>query len=295
LAAIISSSEAEATMPTVLDSLREHLLGDEIADRVEQALAAMSAAWTTKLATAVDRKEPPVPEASNVASGEPGREPMGILGVILGVGLKRGKVIEYLDELPPSPGYEPLLVDAGWSRVAARGVVALALQRGNRLATESKWRRQAVNAIRFLTRKRQVRAVRKRAELLVKASQTTTVETIFSEADLDDSEFLFLLSSVVEGRQVDYERIREIAALISPRLAVSRGPRVRIASAVHEFFLDPKIGLSPKRHPPGYQNRDAEYVNPLTAATRLEFGDPDFDSRPARRRTTRQRANSRPK
>lgn len=281
-------------MPTVLDCLREHLLGDELADRLGQALAAMTAAQTAKLAT-VKSTEPPVPQASNVVSGDPSREPTGFLGVILGMGLKRGKVIEYLDELPPSPGYEPLLVDAGWNCVAARGMAALALQRSEQLATESKWRRQAVDAIRFLTRKRQVRAVRKRAELLIKAAQTTTVETIFSEAKLDEGEFLFLLRSVVEGRTVDYQRIREIASLISPRLAVPRGPKVRIASVAHEFFLNPKMGLAPRRRPSAYRNRDAEYVSPLTAATCLEFDEPDFDPRPAQRRKARQRVNSAPK
>jgi hypothetical protein len=251
----------------------------------------MAAAWTAKPA-AIKIAEPPVPKARSVVSGDPTREPAGFLGVILGMGLKRGKVIEYLDELPASTGYEPLLVAAGWNRVAARGLAALAHRRGKRIATESEWRRQAVNAIRFLTRKRQVRAVRKRAEVLIKASQTTTVETIFSEAGLDESEFLFLLRSVVEGRPVDYQRISEIAALISPRLTVPRGPRVRIASTVHEFFLNPEIGLAPRRRPFAYRNRAAEYVSPLTAATRLEFGVPDFDPRPARRREARQRVKS---
>jgi hypothetical protein len=278
---------------TVLDHLREHLLGDDLADRLEQALAAMTAT-ETKLA-AIKSIEPPVPQANNIVSCDSSREPMGFLGVILGMGLRRGKVIEYTDELPPSPGYVPLLVDAGWNRVAARGMAALALQRSKRLATESEWRRQAVNAIRFLARKRQMRAVRKRAELLIKAAQTTTVETIFSEAGLNESEFLSLLGAVIEGCPVDYQRIREIAALISPRLAVPRGPKVRIASAAHEFFLNPEMGLAPQRRPPAYQNRDAEYVSPLTAATRLEFGVPDFDPRPAQRRKARQRVNSAPK
>jgi hypothetical protein len=279
-------------MPTVLDFLRQNLLGDEVADQLERALATMAAAQTVKLAAAMVSTEPQVPPSSDVASHDPNREPAGFLGVILGMGLKRGKVIEYLDELPPSPGYEPFLVDAGWSRVAARGMAALALQRSKRLATESEWRRQAINAIRFLTRKRQVRAIRNRAELLIKASQTTTVETIFSEARLDESEFLYLLRTVVEGRPVDYERIREIATLISARSAVPRGPRVRIASAAHEFFLNPEMGLAPQRRPSAYRNRDAEYVSPLTAATRLEFGAPEFDPRPAQRRKGRQSQKS---
>ena len=50
------------TMPTVLDSLREHLLGDELADRLEQWLATKK----MKLAAATDSAEPRVPPSSNV-------------------------------------------------------------------------------------------------------------------------------------------------------------------------------------------------------------------------------------
>jgi hypothetical protein len=123
-------------MPTVLGSLREHLLGDELADRLERWLAA--AEQKMKLAAAIDSAEPRVPPSSNVVSYDPDREPAGILGLILGIGLRKGRVIEYLDELPPSLGYEPLLVEAGWNRVAARGMAALALQRSRRRAVESK-------------------------------------------------------------------------------------------------------------------------------------------------------------
>ncbi len=129
-------------MPTVLDSLREHLLGDELADRLEQWLATMAAKQKMKLAAAIDSAEARVPPSSNVVSHDPDREPAGILGLILGIGLRKGRVIEYLDELPPSPGYEPLLVEAGWNRVAARGMAALALQRSKRRAVESEWRRR---------------------------------------------------------------------------------------------------------------------------------------------------------
>jgi len=282
-------------MPTVLDSLREYLLGDELADRLEQCLATTAAEQKMKLAAAIDSAEPRVPPSSNVVSYDPDRELAGILGLVLGIGLRKGRVIEYLDELPPSPGYEPLLVEAGWNRVAARGMAALALQRSKRRAVESGWRRQAVAAIRFLTRKRQVRAVRKRAELLIEISQTTTLDTIFTEAGLDESEFLLSLRSVVEGRAADYQRIREIAALISPCLAVPRGPRIRVESAAHEFFLNPEIGLDPRRRRSNYRKRAAEYVSPLTAATRLEFDLPDFDPRPAQRRKARRRLISRPK
>jgi hypothetical protein len=52
---------------------------------------------------------------------------------------------------------------------------------------------------------------------------------------------------------------------------------VSAASAAHEFLLNPEIDLSAARRPVAYQDRAAEYVDPLTAATRLEFGNTDFD------------------
>jgi hypothetical protein len=56
--------------------------------------------------------------------------------------------------------------------------------------------------------------------------------------------------------------------------------------------LQEDLGFTKKHRPLAYQNRAAEYVDPLTAATRLEFGDPDFDSRPAQRRTTRRKPDA---
>jgi hypothetical protein len=268
-------------MPTVLDFLREHLLGDEIADRLEQTLAA-----TTVAQTAIRGIEPPVPRASNVVSGDSSREPTGFLGVILGMGLKRGKVIEYLDELPPSPGYGPLLVDAGWNRIAARGVATLAVQHGRRIEKEGQWQRRVFDAIHFLgERPRQRRAILSRARLLIEASEATTiVETIFYQAGLNEAKFLILLKQVIERRQTDHSRIMEIAAAVSAAVPTPRGAKVSACSAAHEFLFRQDLRLPIKRR--AYLGRDRleEYVDPRTEATRREFGRVHFDSRPARRR-----------
>jgi len=50
-------------MPTVLDSLREHLLGDELTDRLEQWLATIAAEKKMKLAAAIDSAEAGDPDA----------------------------------------------------------------------------------------------------------------------------------------------------------------------------------------------------------------------------------------
>lgn len=72
--------------------------------------------------------------------------------------------------------------------------------------------------------------------------------------------------------------------MISSHLSLPRGPKVSTASAAHEFLLNPEIELPRKWRPAAYRNRTAEYVNALTVATRVEFGLPDFDPRPAHRR-----------
>jgi hypothetical protein len=218
----------------------------------------------------------------------------GFAAVICGTGLVFGKAIQHLAQQPPSPGYEPFLVEAGWNRIAARGMAILVVRHGKRIATESKWRRPVFDAIRFLAeRQRQRRAILRCAKLLLRAwKETSIIETIFTKADLSETEFIRLLESVVEDREADCRRITEIAAMVSPRLSLPRGPTISAPSAAHELLLDPKIGFFGRRLPGAHQNRPAEYVDALTEATRREFDVPNFDSRPARRRQkARQRAN----
>jgi hypothetical protein len=280
-------------MPTVLDVLRTHLLGDEAADKLEEVLAR----WNAMTAAAPTRRNLVKPNlaCSDVA---PANQLVGLLesfaAVIVGSCLMVGKVIQSLAPLPPSRGYEPLLVEAGWNQFSARGVAKIAVRHGRRCAEESNWHRPVIDAIRFLAKpQRQRRAILRRAKLILQAcKETSIIETIFFEAGLIELEFVRLLESVVEGREVDCRRITEIAAVLAPRLSLPRGPKVSAPSAAHEFLLDPEIGITLRRPPATYRKRKAEYIDALTAATRLEFNAPHFDPRPARRRIARQKANS---
>jgi len=280
-------------MPTVLDALRTHLLGDEAAAKLEEVIAR----WNARTAGAPARRDPVRP---NLACSDlaPANQLVALLegfaAVIFGMGLMLGKVFESLAPLPPSRGYEPLLMEAGWNRIAARGVAKIAVRHGRRCAEESSWRRPVVDAIRFLAKpQRQRRALLPRAKLILQVcKETSIIETIFFEAGLIEFEFVRLLESVVEGREVDCRRITEIAALRAPRLSLPGGPKVSAPSAAHEFLLDPEIGITLRRPPATYRKRKAEYVDALTAATRLEFNAPHFDPRPVRRRIARQKANS---
>ncbi len=279
-------------MPTVSDILRTHLVGDGCIDFLEQWLAT-NAARTVKSVSTIDSAEPHGPKVSDATSSEPSRVPLGFLGIILGMGLKRGKPIEYLDELPQSSGYEQLFLNADWTPGAARGIAALAVQHGRRHATESKRFYPVLNAIRFLgARKRQVRAILPRARLLLAARrETSIIETIFYEAGQSEFEFIHLLKSTIDGRDTNRQRITDIASSVSPNLPLVRGPKIRASSAAHEFLLRQGIEFANWDRSAACRNDAAESVNPLTAATRLEFGNLGFDSRPAQRRATRRTAN----
>jgi hypothetical protein len=75
-----------------------------------------------------------------------------------------GSIFARISELPPSRGYEPLLVANGWDPLFSRGLAAVAIRSGTRQAKESKRRRPVIDAIRFLAVPgRQKRAILPRA------------------------------------------------------------------------------------------------------------------------------------
>jgi len=120
--------------------------------------------------------------------------------------------------------------------------------------------------------------------------ETSIIEGVFTKAGLSEIEFIRLLEAVVEGREVDFRRLRELAAQVAPCLRLSRGPKSSARSTAHEFI---KANCSALLKPPRRRGRRKDiggYADPLTEATRREFDDPDFDPRPALRRLKRLRS-----
>jgi len=188
-------------------------------------------------------------------------------------------------ELSPSIAYEPLLIEHGVKPVWARGLASLTIRSGTRHANESVRLPAVVGAIRFLAKPgRGRRAILRKSEVLLAAwEETSIIETIFDDASLTESEFIGLLKSVVEGREVAWQRITEIAAAVAPHLSVPRGLKVSKASATHEFFLE-IIGelLAPRAYT--WNESLGKCTDPATEATRREFANSNFDPRPAYRR-----------
>lgn len=194
-------------------------------------------------------------------------------------------LVKHVAELPPSPGYEPWIVERGGDRIVARGLAHLFVHHGNRISKEREWLPTVVEAIQFLSKPRRSRPaiIRKVDTLLSAWKNTSIIEEICLDAEVDDCGFVRLLESVADGHRGDYPRLTETAASLVPSLRTRRGRRVSAASAAHEFLLE---DLAPVVDPRAYTWSDEkeDFVDPVTTATRREFGDPDFDPRPARRR-----------
>jgi hypothetical protein len=202
-----------------------------------------------------------------------------------------GFAVVRTSELPPSRGYEPLLIANGCDPIIARGLANTAIRFGKRQARESKRHRPVFDAIRFLAEPgRQKRAIFTRAEVLIAAwKETSIIETIFDRAGLHETEFIDLLEAILNTEDVDYRRLPEIAAEIAPHLSLSRGPKISAPSAALEFLLENGVSeLIKGKRPSSWRSRSEEYCDALTEATRREFATSRFESRSVRRRSNAQ-------
>jgi hypothetical protein len=191
-----------------------------------------------------------------------------------------------LKELPPSPGYEPLLIEDGFNPIIARSFAYVAVRSGKRQAKESSRRRPVCDAIRYLAVPRQKRAIISRANKILAAwRETSIVETLFDEAGLSETEFIKILEAIVRGEHADPQRLMQLSAELACQITLARGPKIASPSATHTFLLENDLKLTKKRAPYSRRDRSAENCDSLTEATRIEFAQPHFDSRPAKRRS----------
>ena len=120
---------------------------------------------------------------------------------------------------PASPGYEPYLVQQlKADPLVARGMAKLLVRHGNRIAAERRRKPEAVKAIRFLARPgRSNKAFdRKVAVLLSAAKKTMAIETLFTNAGLNEIEFIKALKKAADGDPMARDRVVEIAATVAP-------------------------------------------------------------------------------
>lgn len=190
---------------------------------------------------------------------------------------------ERVERLPPAPGYEPLLIERGEHPLSARMTSYLVLNLSAVATTQAQMERRVIEAIRFLAKPgRGKRAVSRRVETLLSDSDGTSALSCLGNARVSLNDLSSALDAFARGDPGACERLTQAAAAIAPRLAVQRGPKAKQATIGHEMLLT-QIGPAKYTWDPVQE----DFIDPITLATRLAFGNADFDPRPALRRERR--------
>jgi hypothetical protein len=275
-------------MATLVEDLMAYIARPEIAEKLRQLneAAAVAGQAASQIFSGM------VPMAATIAAVAVQTHSQIISGMVL----MAATIAQRAEEKFPSKAYGQYLKDRGVNPFWAQGLGSLAISLGTRTANKSRQLAKVVEALRFLAqRNRRKGAILSRArELLAAGDESSILDEIFRKAGLDGtelSELVYLLKGAVNGGPLERERIREIAAAVVPSLPSARGRKVSAASAAHEEFLKFAEHLGYWGYT--YSDLERDFVDERTKATRLEFGDPDFDPRPAYQRfAARRKARS---
>jgi hypothetical protein len=186
--------------------------------------------------------------------------------------------------LPPSTGYEPALTQLGVNQLAARAMAHLAANSGKRQAKEQQLRPQVVKTIKALTSAPRERLLSYADYLHQIADESSIIDTICCEVDLREWDLLKPLRLIVDDETADRQYLVAVVAKLGPALRVRRGRKTSAASFAHQFLLEGGLPEQLKCSALTYDAEVEDFTDPLTQATRSEFGDSDFDPRPAKRR-----------
>ena len=243
---------------TVRDLLESWFPGRDVAASLERA-----AVWLGRCLDALTRRLPPLFE-------------------------RVGEAVERLERMPPAPGYEALFINHGQHPLSARMMSYVLIWVSRDAANEARMERRTVDAIRFLAKpgRRHKQAVFRRVEWLLGDWDGMCGLAGLRQANTSVHEFTSALEAFARGDLGADELLRQTAAAIASRLSVHQGRKASRATIGHQSLLSvlrPVIGRASYTWNPEQE----DFIDPLTRATRLAFGDPDFDPRPALRREGR--------
>jgi hypothetical protein len=189
-----------------------------------------------------------------------------------------------VSQSPPSPGYEPLLIERGESPLIARIKAYLLVHEAKRIASEARRLRSVVEAIRVLAKPGCARRqIAENIEILPAASKETRIlHEVCCDANINLSALVRTLPLAAAEDENAIRRVLMIASSAAPHVRIPRGPKVTTPSAAHELFLE-KHGR-PGARAYSWSYLDEDFVDAATRATRLEFPGVPFDPRPGVRR-----------
>lgn len=186
---------------------------------------------------------------------------------------------------PKDKGYATFLVTLGYDANWAGMLAARIVEEGRIRAATSAKRTEFSRALRRLANpRRETEAFVADSRLVLEGMDGTDLTSgLFQDLPLFEGlAFIKELRFCVAGDLSGRAEVVRIAKAVWRRVAVSRGPKLTLASAAHEYFLESQ---SIFRSAGFTWSPDTEdFTDRLTQATREEFDDPDFNPVPARRR-----------
>lgn len=186
---------------------------------------------------------------------------------------------------PNDTGYAKFLMALGFDPNWAGMLAAKIVEEGRARAATSVMQTDFARALRRLGNARlKEEPFLFNCRLVLEAmNRTELISGLFDELPLFEGVvFIRELRLCVAGDLSTRVEVARIARAIWRRVPVSRGPKLSVASAAHEYFLESQSILNSAAFTwsPGTE----DFTDRLTRATREEFEDPDFSPVSARRR-----------
>lgn len=184
---------------------------------------------------------------------------------------------------PKDEGYATFLITLGYDRNWAGMLAARIVDEGRVRAATAQKKTEFARALRRLANPRQdVKAFLADGQFVLGAMNGTLLtDDLFDELPpFGGLLFIRALWFCLAGDMSFRSEVIRIADAIWSRVPASRGPKLTISSAAHQYFLESQIGRAAFTWSPGRE----DFVDRLTRATREEFDDPDFNPVAARRR-----------
>src|SRR4051812_32664580 len=201
--------------------------------------------------------------------------------------LRFGEAFERISLMPPIPGIEPLLRKNNHEPTVARIMARLIVGGGQRWAREraelekplaSELRRLVRSAIGSEAYSSGARALHR---LLSREDVEPIIRTAFEKAGLPlyCEEFREIAAAAAARDPQASTQLVEISRAVLAHLCDPRGRRVSAGTGIHLVLLHYLDGQRSYT----WSDKDEDYVDPLTRATREFLRDPDFDPKPAYR------------
>ena len=197
--------------------------------------------------------------------------------------LKFAADLRLIEQSPPVPGYEAILIDKGHHPLAARILAGNLLRLGRQRLEEICADRKLASAVFGVVKAKNATplVISRRARPIMAALDDwlamPALRDAWAKAYLPETESSFR-QLVERAMERDAAACSELAVALKPYLADPRGRIPSVATLTHELLLT----IVDRAYT--YDPIDDGYNDPATRATRVALNAPTFEPRPARRR-----------